>query len=72
MVGNTNQSEVVKLPTDRSCRSFLDSLDDADNITPSDWETRFIESTLTRSIFTEKQKKAILQMMERYERRLDW
>lgn len=56
--------------TDERRRAFLDALDERDDITPSDWEARFLESTIDQQSFSEKQADAIDRMIMKYDGRM--
>jgi hypothetical protein len=62
----------AELPTNDACRSFLDSLDDADNVEVTAWEAEFIESNMKRELFTDKQRSCIGRMMDKYGDKIDW
>jgi hypothetical protein len=49
---------------------FLKDLDDADHINVTDWESEFIETNISRTSFSEKQRAAIDHMREKYQDRL--
>ena len=51
-------------------RSFLDALDEADNVTATDWECGFISNTMDIRLFTDKQKVVIESMISRYGHRM--
>lgn len=48
---------------------FLRALDAAD-FNVSDWEAEFIESNLTQTHFSPKQREIVLKLAERYAKRL--
>ena len=58
--------------TDSIRRSFLDALDDAENINVSDWEARFIETNVFTMSFSEAQREAIDKMIFKYGKRLSY
>jgi hypothetical protein len=54
-------------------RRFLKKLDDAaDTLSVSDWEATFIESNLSREHFSPKQREKVMDMMEKYGKRIGW
>jgi hypothetical protein len=60
------------MPDDsQALRDFLKMLDEADE-TVSDFEAHFIESNLTREHFSPKQREIVMQMMERYGKRIGY
>ncbi len=69
--------DTLKLPdimstneSDELCR-FLKMLDEAD-VNVSDWEAAFIESNLEREHFSAKQRESIMEMIEKYGRRIGY
>lgn len=57
-------------PEDEIRAEFLKDLDDAEHINLRDWELGFVESNLSRTTFSEKQRIIIDRMRERYLNRL--
>jgi hypothetical protein len=57
--------------TDSKRREFLDALDASDDIDVSDWEAKFLDSTLFDTSFTDAQRDAIDRMILRYRKRLE-
>jgi hypothetical protein len=53
-------------PEDLIRSEFMKDLDDADHINPTDWEAEFIESNISRTSFSEKQRLAIDLMRAKY------
>lgn len=51
-------------------KAFLQQLDDADNVTVTDWEAKFIESGLSHEFYSAKQREIILRLMEKYGQRI--
>jgi hypothetical protein len=59
------------MKSDDELGEFLEALDEA-SIEVNDFESRFIESNMERSSFSNGQRKVILEMIERYGRRIGW
>lgn len=57
-------------PEDEIRAEFLKDLDDAEHVTLRDWELGFVESNLSRTTFSEKQRIIIDRMRDRYLNRL--
>lgn len=51
--------------TSEECRKFLDRLDNSD-LSLSDWETAFLEDTMTRHEFSERQRDCVRRMELKY------
>ena len=58
--------------TDERRRDFLDALDASDEIAPTDWECRFIESTMDMVEFSPRQREVVDAMAEKYGGMLSW
>jgi hypothetical protein len=67
-VAGTEMSNEEQL-SDLDYRDFLEDLDSA-GFEVTDWEARFIESNLTREVFTPDQRKSIDKMLQKYRRRM--
>lgn len=52
-------------------RKFLKMLDNAD-VNVSDWDASFIASNLSREHFSPKQREKVMEMMEKYGKRIGW
>ncbi len=52
------------LPNDKECTDFIDGLDGEPSLT--EWEARFVESNLGRTLFSDRQKEVIAELMEKY------
>ena len=59
----------MKMDDTKSMCDFLRALDAAD-FNVSDWEAEFIESNLTQTHFSPKQREIVLKLAERYAKRL--
>lgn len=60
------------MPDDsQALRDFLKLLDNAD-VEVSGFEAHFIESNLTREHFSAKQREIVMQMMEKYGKRIGY
>jgi hypothetical protein len=60
------------LRTDQARADFLQDLDLTNAVEVSDWEAQFIESNLSRSTFSDKQREIIDQMHRKYASRMGW
>lgn len=58
--------------TDDRRRSFLDALDESEEITVTDYEADFLERNIDRQRFTPAQRNVIDRMIARYGRRLSF
>ena len=59
---------------DKERLKFLIRLDQAENVSVSDWEGKFIESHISKAFvdFSPKQREAVDKMIERYGGRIGW
>ena len=57
--------------TDEEMVDFLQSLDNSD-VEASEWEAEFIESNLDAIAFSPKQRRSIMEMIEKYGKRIGW
>ena len=57
-------------PEDLIRSEFLKDLDDANHINVTDWESKFIESNISRTSFSEKQRVAIDLMRAKYQNQI--
>jgi len=59
---------------DKERLKFLIRLDQAENVSVSDWEAKFIESHISKAFvdFSPKQREAVDKMIERYGGRIGW
>lgn len=52
--------------TDEDIRGFLEDLDNDKTANLSDWETQFLENNLDRAHFTDRQRKVVQSLVDKY------
>lgn len=59
---------------DKERLKFLIRLDQAENVSVTDWEAHFIESHISKAYveFSPKQREVVDKMIERYGSRIGW
>lgn len=57
--------------TDEEMVDFLQALDSSD-VEATDWEAKFIASNLDAIAFSPKQRESVLEMINKYGRRIGW
>ena len=57
---------------DAKRRSFLDAVDDCDDLPLTDWEVAFIESTFRAKHFSTRQRRCIDRMIREHGHRIDY
>ena len=58
--------------SDERMKDFLNTLDEADNVEVTDWEAKFLESTLNNNKFSDKQAMVIGRLIDKYAHKIKW